>query len=98
MLPMPRTPLGEESLTKDDGPAEGAGKRPVGGGPQMFEYEFIQQRNAELQRAAEQARLVREAGTPAVRAGVLQWLARGVRPTDGVRRTVEPRAARLSEC
>ena len=59
----------------------------------MFEYEFIQQRNAELQRAAEYAGLVRQARS--ARPGMLQRLTRSTRPAVATRRTVEPR---LSEC
>lgn len=67
----------------------------------MFEYELIQQRNAELQRLAHRDRLVREArsaGRADNRPGVLRRLARSVRPGSGGYRTAEPRPARLGEC
>ncbi|TWE19662.1 hypothetical protein [Kitasatospora atroaurantiaca] len=58
----------------------------------MIEYELIQQRNAELQRAALNDRLVREARRGAdSRPGLLRRLAKGVRLNTA-------RPARLSEC
>ncbi|WP_280719384.1 hypothetical protein [Kitasatospora sp. MAP5-34] len=61
----------------------------------MFQYEMIQQRNAELHRLAEHSRLVREAQATSGRrrTGVLSRLARSVRPAVAPRR-----AACLAEC
>jgi len=58
----------------------------------MIEYELIRQRNAELQQAALNDRLVREARESAgSRPSLLQRIAKGVRLN-----TTRP--ARLSEC
>ncbi len=55
---MRRTPLGEEALTQDDTPGDTPDRVE---GNTMFEYEFIQQRSAELQARAAHERRVREA-------------------------------------
>jgi len=88
MLPMWRTPLGEESRTRTNDE-----------GNVMIEYELIQQRQHELQELARVDRLVREsanagrhAGRPAGRLGVLRRLGRALhRPAHATR----PHAPRL---